>query len=1415
MRGALLGDFFLLIQDIPMNRFTRLSIIAAASCLCGLIFLCSKHQNNNPVTSSYEGNYVLEVNWDSLQAPNTLEMLKTYIVSCSTGVDKFDSITPGDSLKALFDVSVAYGTNDPQKATLAVKFKKEFSGMVYLTGVRPNGKKVLDSAKIIVKNPYKPSLKNLPASLTLGRGTNLISIDIEDSSGGVNNLFLKLKQAQIIDTIQALPKGTNHIAIVVPDNLFSDSLIIWATNNNFTSDTTRIAISIQGYTPAFDSIALPKTFHCGDTLKCPVFLSNAAASQFKVIATKEKRSQADSSSYADTSVYFSYAKRVDIKMSKPLIDTGKVVLKTYLLDSAGIKSEIQTDTFFVLYKLPSLQFSVSKDSIFVSNKDSIDMQVSDTNSCASKYTWKISKPGFDTVFTTEINHIKILPDSSVMTIRVFGINIFGFRGDTATQKLIPKNFQYTLTKVTGEFPDVITARHQATWKVTLDSTAKLAKRNGSYYWKIFEGSKITNVSGPTLTAWSGTFNDSVPLQIKVIARDAVGDSSSELSSFVTIRQYKPVFRMSKDTIATPILTPVVISAHTFDVNPDKSGKIDTVFWDKNNDGKADTTTADSSIILSFPYAGFYKISGWAKDNDGFLSETSFTVVNVKADYPYFISKADTTVYVDVANQFTVSAMPGASGAAISKYYWRVLEDNKYDTTTAPLFSYKFTKPGIFTVTAVCMDTRGAQSAKPDTFLVTVDPGLPKILSAVIDTAESRLFVNEAIDLKISAMDPNGTVKMIFVNWDSTQSANIDSFVVDNTSKLDSLISPVHVYPLSTSGPRIIAVWATDNDGYKSQVFSKHVTIRRGTPVTTAFSWNLATVYVNDHAQYSLTANDTNGTIQQWFISWNTGEAFKSYALPLGFIDTVFTQSGTRVVSAYAVDNDGLASDTVKATLTVATTAPVVSAITSITPENALYISSSNKFIVSASTPHGTIKKVYINWNGGTVANDSNVTKTGASVLDTFAHTYTISDTGAKTINVWAYNDMGTKSAVVSKVLNIHLGKPVITGITCDTLASKMFINDSMTFAISYSDPNGTVDSISVDNGTGSYNAFIKAPAGAYAFKRIFARSDTGAKTIRAITKDNDGLLSDTSVLQIKIRRGAPAIDSIHVPQTIWINDTNTYQISARDTNGTIIRYYYDWTNTGAWQDSSLNGSALGHFSSSGVKTIRYGAMDNDSLLTITTKQVTVHLGIPRIWNPGGETLFVVTPAVGGNINIPISSYDTNGTLKNYFWKFNAPFDTSSATQTGTDSIYRNYNIVAPLVNSGFQMAVFGKDDDGNVSGDTMWLYPDAPPPAPVINAVTASDSITIYFKNKDAKDGNATQYQILVHDGSEPDSTLPADIQSNWKSGYRVSDDSFYDYMFKFKLPANTPKHGYYYQVHARDARGSVTSSTIGHTFSY
>ena len=214
--------------------------------------------------------------------------------------------------------------------------------------------------------------------------------------------------------------------------------------------------------------------------------------------------------------------------------------------------------------------------------------------------------------------------------------------------------------------------------------------------------------------------------------------------------------------------------------------------------------------------------------------------------------------------------------------------------------------------------------------------------------------------------------------------------------------------------------------------------------------------------------------------------------------------------------------------------------------------------------------------------------------------------------------------------------------------------------------------------------------------------------------------------------------------------------------------------------------------------------------------VLVRLAPPVLWGDapaatGDTTWVIINNGAGRPYPVHINHFDTNGTIVNYYWN---EAGATLGRMTATDTIMRSFSqaeMQYPL-----PIWIYGRDNDSLTRGGKFIMFADSVPPAPVINAVTAVDSITIYFKNKDAKDGNLTQYRVLMHDGSEPDSTRPADILSDWKSGYRIADNSpTFDFMIKFKLTANTPQHLYYYQVHARDARGSVSPSTNGHIFSY
>jgi hypothetical protein len=217
-------------------------------------------------------------------------------------------------------------------------------------------------------------------------------------------------------------------------------------------------------------------------------------------------------------------------------------------------------------------------------------------------------------------------------------------------------------------------------------------------------------------------------------------------------------------------------------------------------------------------------------------------------------------------------------------------------------------------------------------------------------------------------------------------------------------------------------------------------------------------------------------------------------------------------------------------------------------------------------------------------------------------------------------------------------------------------------------------------------------------------------------------------------------------------------------------------------------------------------MDDDSLSTSDTFDIFVKPGRPVV-GIGGDTLFAPTTAGGGNIDIAVNSYDSNGTISSYYWDFVDAdgLDTNNIELWKTSgSVYHDYPIPTP--DQPFRMAVFAKDDDGLMAGDTFWLYPDGPPPVPALASPGAdtvySTNAPVVFKwtGLDNHDSLATEYAVLV---DPPGTGTPEDTVQNFKPASR--------YIMEDTTIAHTYTPGalgvYSWRIVAKDMRGSTVIS--------
>jgi hypothetical protein len=278
----------------------------------------------------------------------------------------------------------------------------------------------------------------------------------------------------------------------------------------------------------------------------------------------------------------------------------------------------------------------------------------------------------------------------------------------------------------------------------------------------------------------------------------------------------------------------------------------------------------------------------------------------------------------------------------------------------------------------------------------------------------------------------------------------------------------------------------------------------------------------------------------------------------------------------------------------------------------------------------------------------------------------------------------------------------------------------------------------------------------------------------------------------------------------WVNDDTTFRIASWDPNGTVDTVRLDWGDGSELDVITIKGTstdtAKKHrfpVAQSRSYDVQVTAIDDDGILSSSTFPVLVKEGAPRVWVEG-DTLFVPTQGGGGDITIWVNGTDSNGNVETYFWDFNPdPFDTNVAEQHQTTDSTIVYNVVAPLVDNPFEMAVFGKDDDGIVVGDTFWLYPDGPPDTTTIiqpaqdTTYIAKDSVIIRWLGLDQRDGLATEFAVMV---DRPGGGDEYDTLQTFQPATACRNGDLFEHSF---LP---PAGGTYkIRILARDRSGNTT----------
>ncbi len=222
-----------------------------------------------------------------------------------------------------------------------------------------------------------------------------------------------------------------------------------------------------------------------------------------------------------------------------------------------------------------------------------------------------------------------------------------------------------------------------------------------------------------------------------------------------------------------------------------------------------------------------------------------------------------------------------------------------------------------------------------------------------------------------------------------------------------------------------------------------------------------------------------------------------------------------------------------------------------------------------------------------------------------------------TVRVAAVDSDGFVSNIDLVMIHVKLERPRVSLDPADTA---IFADQNLKLKAMASDTNGTIaeyhwmldgrllpQSLKCDTVTLHWNA-----------------TEAGTHLVLITVTDNDSLESLPDTVLVTVLPGMPIIAPIH-DTTISSSDTLTITCHAKDPNGTIVKYLWNFSGAG-WEDSTTDSSHMLFYSGKGSVKVVAGCRDNDGLVAADTFMV--------IFNRPPDSIAVSAPVPGDTIVLP-------------------------------------------------------------------------------------------------------------------------------------------------------------------------------------
>lgn len=320
---------------------------------------------------------------------------------------------------------------------------------------------------------------------------------------------------------------------------------------------------------------------------------------------------------------------------------------------------------------------------------------------------------------------------------------------------------------------------------------------------------------------------------------------------------------------------------------------------------------DSSYTLILPsdtVIKTYSLSVQARDDDRFLSNpvTLPESISVSIGRPVVNSLTPYTVWIHDDTTFTFYASD--ENGNVESYHYSI-DGSDFIEQSGATIETAFTDSGTHEIRLYAEDNDGLLS---DTLKqsVYVRYGQPKITGISISPSENNRYINNTISFTVTAADTQDAEVTIAVSWN-----NNGSFEPPTTGN-----DVVFTHPFADSGDKTVGFRVTDDDeiSFDTTII---VTILNGTPQV---SINRLThpdhpdsLFVMDTIKFRVTGHDSNpdGNIVSFILRWEDDGKKDTVELEDSGKNARYpcehaydTTGGPKTVTVWAIDDDGVVSD---------------------------------------------------------------------------------------------------------------------------------------------------------------------------------------------------------------------------------------------------------------------------------------------------------------------------------------------------------------------------------------------------------------------------------------------------------------------------------------------------------------------------